>query len=375
MTLDTERSPLTGLDELPIHQNPEPLRIVGTSDPRAYERYWFTAQDPASDVYLVTGFGFYPNMGTADAYAILVRDNKHTTVRAYRVLGDDRSVISTGPLNALPVEPFKEWHLTLADNAQGLTFDLRWRDTKRAVFQRFGGGGMESSKDGRPALATAGYESFGNVEGTVTIGGRTVALTPETTIGSRDHHWGTREGVGGPNHMVGTHQRRSHLGQWVEFRDWSLWGMRCLWNIGDDTHPRATPVVPLSNRMRFDPETHHLLGGIVSNRFPDSSVKEIHYESIGNRVAYLRCGMYTGPDQTGTPEENYFHGSLEGAEGVGGETYDLTDPKVRVRIAGFEDHLVRATCDGEATVGILECSNPVLYEMCRDKVPGFSLLE
>ena len=60
---------------------------------------------------------------------------------------------------------------------------------------------------------------------------------------------------------------------------------------------------------------------------------------------------------------------------VAGESYDLTDPTVRQRIAGFDDHLVLATCYGEQTMGLLECSNPVLYEMCRDRLPGFSILE
>jgi hypothetical protein len=73
---------------------------------------------------------------------------------------------------------------------------------------------------------------------------------------------------------------------------------------------------------------------------------------------------------------NYFHGTYTGDdEVVGGETYDLRDPETRVKIAGFDDHLCTATCDGQQTIGILECSNPVLYEMCRDEVPGFSLLD
>jgi hypothetical protein len=127
--------------------------------------------------------------------------------------------------------------------------------------------------------------------------------------------------------------------------------------------------------MRFDPETKHLLGGVVRNRFPDGSVREITYEQIGHRVAYLRCGMYMGPDQNGTPEGNWFQGTHPGGDLVAGESYNLTDPGIRQRIAGFDDHLVVATCDGEQTIGLLECSNPVLYEMCRDGAPGFSLLE
>ena len=96
VTMKSEHSPMSGFDEYPIHQIPEPLRILGTSDPRAYERYWFTAADLAQDVLLVIGFGFYPNLGTADAFAILVHEDTHTTVRAHRALEDDRTDIGTG---------------------------------------------------------------------------------------------------------------------------------------------------------------------------------------------------------------------------------------------------------------------------------------
>jgi hypothetical protein len=60
MTGTTNAAPLSRLDEYPIHQNPEPLRIVGTSDASAHERYWCTAQHPASDVLIVTALDFYP---------------------------------------------------------------------------------------------------------------------------------------------------------------------------------------------------------------------------------------------------------------------------------------------------------------------------
>ena len=42
--------------------------------------------------------------------------------------------------------------------------------------------------------------------------------------------------------------------------------------------------------------------------------------------------------------------------------------------AGFDEHFVRATCDGESTVGIIEVANPVIYEWCRDGRPGYELL-
>jgi hypothetical protein len=366
-----EHSPLSALDEYPIHQFPQPVRIVATSDPRAYERYWFTAQDEAQQFLLVMGFGYYPNLGTADAYAIFVHDGRHTTVRAHRLLGDDRTVMRTGPLQAEIIEPFRQWRLRLDDNDEDLTVDVRWHDTKRAVFHRMAVNETNTNSHGRLSPEMVGYESFGRIEGTVRRGGRTFTLSPATTTGSRDHHWGVRDGVGG--HIVGPPRTRTHVGQWVEFSDWSVWDRRILFNLGDERQG-AQLLEPFDYRMKFDPETKHLLGGVIRNRMPDGSVREIRYEPIGDLVAYLRCAMYFGVGG-GTPEENYFQGSYVGDDVTGGETYDLGDPKTRERIGGFEDRLVTATCDGERTVGILECRNPLLYDMCREGIPGYGFLD
>jgi hypothetical protein len=367
-----EHSPLSRLDEYPIHQTTEPLRLVAATDPRAFERYWFTAQDDAGESFLVTGFAVYPNLGTVDGYGLFVHDDHQTTVRAHRPLGLDRSDLSVGPLRIEIIDPFTEWRLSLGDNPQGLRFDLRWRDTKRAVFQRatFEIPGLLST---RLYHDWAGYETFGTIEGSVVFRGKTLRLDPAHVRGSRDHHWGVRDGVGGRGHMLAEPQGSSHLGQWVEFGDWSIWGSRVLYGLGDP-RPGAGRIEHTDYRLRFDPETKHLRGGVARNYLRGGEVREVTYEPIGNQTAYLRCAMYDGPDGRGTPEEDHHHGESVG-ERVDGESYDLRDPGVRMRIAGFEDHLVRATCDGETSVGMLECRNPALYEMCRRGVPGFSILD
>lgn len=367
----SEHSPLSGLDEYPVHQAPQPVRVMATSDPRAYERYWFTAHEPDQDLLVVMGFGHYPNLGTADAYAIVVHGSTHTTVRAHRTLGDDRRVIGTGPIGAEIIEPFREWHLTLADNPQHVTIDLRWFDRKRAVFHRMGVSEMTTNANGRLAPEMVGYESFGAVEGTVTVDGTAFTLDKEVAAGSRDHHWGFRDGVGGI--FLAPPRKRTHLGQWVEFKDWSLWDRRVLLPLGDD-RPGAQMFEMIDARLKFDPETRHLRGGIITNRFEDGSVREVRYDPIGDLTAYMRCGMYFGVD-SGTPEEGYFQGTFVGENVVGGETYDLRDASTRARIGGFEDLLVTATCDGETAVGILETRNPLLYDMCRDGVPGYRFLD
>ncbi|MBI3376629.1 MAG: hypothetical protein HY017_33350 [Betaproteobacteria bacterium] len=366
----TEHFPLSGWDEYPIHQFPEPIRFVATTDLRAFERYWFTAQDELGELFLVTGIGFYPNLGTADAYAILVQNNVHTTVRAHRPLGSDRGDFTVGPLCFELIEPFTEWRLSLGENAQRLAFDLTWRDAKRAVFRRQPV--RHGAADWRLLHEWAGYETFGTIDGTVQYKGKQFQLRRSNVRGSRDHHWGIRNGVGGPGQML-REPGDSHLGQWVEFGDWSIWSRQVLFNLGDGRRG-ASRIEPFEHRMRFDPVTKNLTGGFIRNRLDNGEIREVAYEQIANQVAYLRCGMYTGPNDRGTPEENYHHGMAVG-NCVGGETYDLTDPNVRIRIAGFEDHLCRATWNGETVVGILECRNPALYEMCRDGAPGFSILE
>lgn len=367
-----ELAPLSALDELPIHQTVAPLRYVETTDPRAFERYWFSAHDRAGKFFLLMGFGFYPNMGNMDAYAIFVHEGRQTNVRAHRPLGTDRSLFDVGPFSASPVKPFEEWHLGIADNAQGLRADLRWRDTKRAAFSR-------QEVPAPPGINArlyhdwGGYETFGRVEGTITLGDKVFALNLDEVCGSRDHHWGVRNGVGGRGFWLPSKKKSTHVGQWVEFGDWSVWGDKILFNLGDAAQSGHMKVHNIRHRLRFDPVTKHFAGGIVTNRLETGEERDLHYELIGTQTAHLRCGLYTGADGRGTPEEDFHHGELVG-ERVDGESYDISDPAVRQHIGGMEDHLCRVTCNGETAIGVFEVKNPVLYDMCRDGHPGFEFL-
>ncbi|THF60355.1 hypothetical protein [Pseudothauera rhizosphaerae] len=366
-----EHSPLSGMDEYPIHQTTDPIRFLNTTDPRAFERYWFSAQSDDGELFFVCGIGLYPNLNRCDGYAIVVQDNRHTAIRAARTLGVDRSELTVGPMTARMIEPFTEWRLNCAPNDFGLEYDLAWRDTKRAVFGRQGPTEIPGQMNARLIHDWCGYETFGTIEGAISVHGKKFTLTPSRFRGSRDHHWGVRDGVGGAGHMLQT-SSSSHLGQWVEFGDWSIWWHRVLYNLGD-ARQGAGKITPIDHKVRFDPVTRHLVEAVITNRLDNGEIREVHYEQIGNQIAYLRCGMYTGPDGKGTPAENYHHGSIAG-DFIGGETFDLSDPAVRTEIAGFEDHLVRATCNGESAIGILECRNPVIYEMCEKGLPGFSFL-
>ena len=47
------------------------MRHMASSDRNAYDRYYFNATDRTGEVFLITGFGVYPNLGVVDAFATL----------------------------------------------------------------------------------------------------------------------------------------------------------------------------------------------------------------------------------------------------------------------------------------------------------------
>jgi hypothetical protein len=359
---------MSGVDEYLIHNYPSPVRVMWTPDSQAYERVWFTCQDRTGDLLVTCGLGFYPNLGTAEAFAIVNVRGQHTTVRAHRRLDDDRMAMVVGPLEFAVVEPFREWRLTLEDNEHGIAFDISWCDTKRPVFRLLGAGLIV---DGRAFGGIAGYDGFGRQSGWVQAHGERFELTPENYLGTRDHHWGTRDGVGGPGMYRG--MQHPHSGEWVEFADFGIWGDHVLYNLGD-RRPGSDTLVGRTHRMRFEPDTRLLVSGEVDLHFESGEVKTMTFERLGNQIAFLRCGMYGGPNG-GTPDGDIWHGMYVGDGVVTGETYDANNPEVRSRLCGLDQHHARFELNGEVTFGIIEPYDILCYKISRAGVMGFSLLE
>ena len=93
-----EQFPLSSIDDHMIHQTPDPIRVMWSSDPRTYERHWEVFHDDAGELMVVTGGSFYPSLNTAEAYAIVVYKGQHRSVRAFRPLGADRMNMHCGPI-------------------------------------------------------------------------------------------------------------------------------------------------------------------------------------------------------------------------------------------------------------------------------------
>ena len=67
-------------DEFPIHQIPQPISWPGSSDRNFYDRSYFNAHDRTGDIFLITGIGYYPNLGVKDAFVLVRRGDTQTAV-------------------------------------------------------------------------------------------------------------------------------------------------------------------------------------------------------------------------------------------------------------------------------------------------------
>ena len=115
------------LDEYPIHQAPLPITRVASSDRNFYDRCYFNAMDTADDgeLMLVTGLGYYPNLGVKDAYAVLRRGDVQTAVHLSDAIDDNRLDQRVGNYRLEVVEPLHKLRLVL-EETEGIAFDLTW---------------------------------------------------------------------------------------------------------------------------------------------------------------------------------------------------------------------------------------------------------
>ena len=366
-----EQSPLAAADDFMIHQTPDPLRTVYSTDPRFFERHWNVFHDDRGEVMVATGGSFYPNLDVAEAYAIVTLRGVQTSVRSYRRLGADRMNLHVGPVRPTIVEGLRHWHHELADNDWGVTYSIDFTDSRRQVYQAVYGSLDHASPAFSQRHVNAGFESFGQVQGWVQVGRERLELRPGHCRGTRDRHWGIGRGIGGPALHFGDRPHKAGWvgGVWIEFSDVAIWGNRVLYHFGD-ARPGAGRVTAVQRRLRFEPDTRIFTEGEIDFTLDRGTLKRVRLQRIGQQTAYMKCGMYGG-----TPDGGLHHGMSGGRTGVEGDRYDLSDAAVRLKLRGLDEHHCRVSCDGEQTTGILQPLEPDAFEACERGEPGWSFLD
>ena len=95
------------LDEYPVHQAPLSMQYVASSDRNFYDRYYFNAHDRTGDIFFITGFGLYANLGVMDAYATVRRGDTQWAVRFSDRIGGDRMQPAVGAYRIEVIEPLQ----------------------------------------------------------------------------------------------------------------------------------------------------------------------------------------------------------------------------------------------------------------------------
>ena len=181
---------ISAWDDYPVHQTSEYVRHAATSDRNFYDRYYFNLHPSSGDYFAIFGLGQYPNLGTTDAFLAVTRGDDHHVVRASRPLAD-RSDTSVGPIRVEVVEPLRRLRVIVEPDRPAdspLAMDVTWT----APVDPFEEPRQYLRARGTLVFDTQRFAQLGRWEGTLSVDGTDIAVTPERCGGARDRSWGVR---------------------------------------------------------------------------------------------------------------------------------------------------------------------------------------
>lgn len=341
------------MDEFPVHQVPQPIAWPGSSDRNFYDRSYFNAHDRTGDIFVITGLGYYPNLGVKDAYFLVSRRDSgkfggsgdtQTAVHLSDAIDQDRLNQRVGGYRVEVTEPLKKIRIVL-EETEGIAADLSWNGLFDVVQEQ-----PHLMRQGnRVTLDAQRFAQLGSWSGYLEIDGQRIDVDPDTWIGSRDRSWGIRPV--GEAEPAGRPADPPFEGMWwlyvpMAFDDFSI-----VFIIQED--PNGFRSLNDCSRVFKDGRVEQLGWPRV----------KIHYRS-GTRIPTGATIEATAPD--GTPvrfdvesklpvpihvgggyggDVDWIHGVWKGEKFTERRTYDMNDPAVVGRTAfGVIDHVGRAVC-------------------------------
>ncbi len=351
--------PLSPADDLLAHQTPETFDYVFTSDRNFYDRYYFNMHASSDELFLVTGMGQYPNLGVTDAFVSISHADTLYVVRASRELGSDRLDTTVGPFGIQVIRGLQSLRLKLDENEWGVAFDLTFEGAVRAIEEPR----QTTRQFSRVTMDSSRFAQVGRYTGTLSVGGQTYPVTPDSWHGVRDHSWGIRPVGEGVPPGIGVKVQRSHgfFHNWIpaQFDDFMLKvffeedenGKRMIeeskkvYNLGIDKEDElmGTP----RHEFTYKSGTREIEKAVI--RFAHPSGREISMTHTPLRTVYLAAGSGY------LPSGDWGHGMYQGALKVEGLTWDLSDPAMRKQISLLNETLCRFELStGEVGYGMHE---------------------
>lgn len=183
---------LNKLDDFPVHQTPEPLAHLASSDRNAYDRTWFNGYAPDGSYYFGVGMAIYPHRGILDCAFSVVRPGglQHCFYGSRRAPAE-RTEMEVGPFRLEVVEPMRRTRLIIDDNSTGLSCDLTFSARTAAIQEA-----RQTLWVGtRRAMDSTRFDQFGRWSGVIRTPEGEIKVDQEVCRGTKDRSWGVR-GVG-----------------------------------------------------------------------------------------------------------------------------------------------------------------------------------
>jgi hypothetical protein len=357
-------SPLSPLDDYPVHQISEPMRHVGTSDRNFYDRYYFNIHGTGGvhgtpdELFAVIGVGQYPNLSVADAFVSVLWGDDHRVVRSSKTLGADRMDASVGPIRVEVQEGLKRVRVIVEPNEYGIELD--------AVYQGFTEAILEARhfdrQFSRVTFDSTRFAQLGSWTGTLQVGDRQLELTPDRFWGCRDRSWGIRPV--GESEAPGIRATETGSGFFwiyapVRFEDHGLITIVQERPNGERVVQDAHRVFPIGSgrepewlgrpehQLRFEPGTRKVTGATFSYFGPrGEKTTEIEVETLLPFPLLLGTGYGLEPD--------WKHGSYRGDLVVQGQTVPPVDASYMDW--GLTEYAAKFTYQGQVGYGMLECA-------------------
>jgi hypothetical protein len=347
---------LTPLDDFLVHQTPETVDRVATSDRNFYDRYYFNAHTIDGSAFLVVAMGLYPNIGVIDAFATIVLDDKtQHIVRASRALGSDRMDTKVGPIGVEVIEGLRRMRVYAEPNDHGLEFDLTFTGVtfpyQEPHFFRQAGN--------RAVMDYTRLTQCGRWEGAISVGGRRLEVDAASWRGARDHSWGIRPVGGGeqPSAPPPGDARNGFFWLWTpmqfddacimftcsEDADGTRWhaASELLYPYG--RQPAVEPLRVVGHDIRLRPSSRTFDGGTLQVERADGTPATI--TAVPKSTIYMAGAGYAYSG-------GWRHGQYHAPLAVEGEVWDLGDQATLQRIGGQTETVCDFTTDGLGDLGV-----------------------
>lgn len=359
---------LSYLDDYPVHQTVEPIAHPASSDRNVYDRYWFNGFADDGEFYFGIGAALYPNLGIMDCGFSIVRDGVQHSFHASRRAPREPSRVEVGPFRIDILEPMRRLRVVVEPNETGIACDLLWTPRTANIEE----GRQTMRRNGRLMMDATRFNQFGRWEGQITYDGRTMTVDPARVLGVKDRSWGVRPvgdtDPGGapanalpqifflwaPLHWA---DRCTHAGIFEDElgRAFHWDGMIVPAYATPDAipgveDPAVRQLASVGHRLTYVPGTRRAKAAEITLVEPGGARQVISLEP-------LLCFQMKG---IGYTNFEWGHGKWKGELAVGGEAWKLAELDPLAIENQHIQQVVRARCDGEEGVGVLEqiCFGP-----------------